>query len=272
MSKDSEQLADSSPIKGVTMVEYQRNLPPYLTEKQLASLMHQRMWLVAARIMDELIYEALDARAFGFAKEQIGLLQDPDDMALALKVNMELMKPTEKTLGHLEEIAREDLRDSKRFAHVELAVALLRHYPALGIYFARGCVSSEHELDSYTLVDYIETARDMLNLPQGDRAEKILDFLLDEEVAQCLENNEKSHDGAADSHTHEEIENLMVELKEAQERSRELEEQVRSQERTIRESLKPPEQPGVNEDEAGIITIESFIPRKDLERAVKNLT
>ena len=60
---------------------------------------------------------------------------------------------------------------------VDLAYALLRAEPALGILFARACIGSLRVDDADALLDSVEDARDRLNLPPVDPAWDVLDAL-----------------------------------------------------------------------------------------------
>jgi hypothetical protein len=60
---------------------------------------------------------------------------------------------------------------------VELAYAMLRAEPALGIYFARACIGTLHVDDADTLLDSVEEVRDQLNLAPIDPAWDVLDAL-----------------------------------------------------------------------------------------------
>jgi hypothetical protein len=60
---------------------------------------------------------------------------------------------------------------------VDLAYALLRAEPALGILVARACIGSLRVDDADALLDTVEDARDRLNLPPVDPAWDVLDAL-----------------------------------------------------------------------------------------------
>lgn len=60
---------------------------------------------------------------------------------------------------------------------VDLAYALLRAEPALGIVFARACIGALRVDDAEALLDAVEDARDRLNLPPTDPAWDVLDAL-----------------------------------------------------------------------------------------------
>jgi hypothetical protein len=74
-------------------------------------------------------------------------------------------------LGRAEESDEPDEPDE-----VDLAVALLRQSPALGIFVARGAMSAESPLDAEMLAQVVEEVRDTLMLPPGDRAGEIRDM------------------------------------------------------------------------------------------------
>lgn len=64
----------------------------------------------------------------------------------------------------------------------DLAVALLRRHPPLGILVARGAMSGEDAKDADMLAQMVEEARDKLRLPAGDRASQIRDFWAEERM------------------------------------------------------------------------------------------
>ncbi|MFP4600567.1 MAG: YecA family protein [Persicimonas sp.] len=66
--------------------------------------------------------------------------------------------------------------DSDEPDEVDLAMALLRQRPALGIFVARGAMSAERPLDAEMLAQLVEEVRDTLMLPPGDRAAEIRDM------------------------------------------------------------------------------------------------
>jgi hypothetical protein len=64
---------------------------------------------------------------------------------------------------------------------IELAYALLRSEPVLGILAARACIGTLRCDDGETLLEVVEEARDQLNLPPVDPAWAVLDALMDDE-------------------------------------------------------------------------------------------
>ncbi len=65
---------------------------------------------------------------------------------------------------------------------IELAYALLRAEPALGILAARACIGTMRIDDPETLLEVVEEARDQMNLPPVDAAWAVLDELVEPEA------------------------------------------------------------------------------------------
>jgi uncharacterized protein YchJ len=72
---------------------------------------------------------------------------------------------------------RDCIASKDKLDDVDLAYALLRAQPVLGIYFARACIGTLHVDDADLLLEYVEDARDKLGLPPSDPAWDILDTL-----------------------------------------------------------------------------------------------
>lgn len=75
------------------------------------------------------------------------------------------------------ERVRAVVASSNKLDDVDLAYALLRAEPALGIVFARACIGTLRVDDADALLDSVEDARDRLNLPPVDPAWDVLDAL-----------------------------------------------------------------------------------------------
>jgi len=73
--------------------------------------------------------------------------------------------------------ARATIASTNKLDDVDLAYALLRSEPALGIVFARACIGTLRVDDADALLDAVEDARDRLNLPPVDPAWDVLDAL-----------------------------------------------------------------------------------------------
>ncbi len=221
----------------------------------IRKMSEHRLWNEAESMMDELasrqdlpdgemidnyrhdfIYDILDAGDFDVAVRQIEKLEDKPNMDDELKIHLKLIKPEVKTLAYLNAMALDGLRNPDKGILIELACALLLHLPALGIVYARGCLTPRRELDSITVLDCIEEARDKLELPPGDDGQMLFDLMLDE----AMKRNTSDVDGAPseriDAKGINELENLRERLKEAQVHSQKFETQIRDLEKKLRES------------------------------------
>ena len=134
----------------------------------------------------ELIYEALKAKQIDCAREQIELLEKPGEMDGHLRLEIKLHDPDQNTLQELDDYAQLQLRRQDSIASVDLAYALLATFPALGIFFARGALSSKCLLDSEMLLENIEEARDILQLPAGDGGQELFNRISEQGVDECL--------------------------------------------------------------------------------------
>ncbi len=139
-----------------------------------------RQWPLALRMIDEakaeralgieptsLALEALhgayDARARDTAEELHALL--PADVAAEEALAIECLRVAPDLLERIEKEAEDALRrDADGARGMLLASSLLRWYPALGIYVARGALHEGRTHDSQALLERIEDARDRLLL------------------------------------------------------------------------------------------------------------
>ncbi|HEY0250405.1 MAG TPA: SEC-C metal-binding domain-containing protein, partial [Kofleriaceae bacterium] len=80
----------------------------------------------------------------------------------------------------LVERAREVVASAEKLPDVELAYAMLRAEPMLGILFARACIGTLHVDDPDMLLEVVEEARDELGLPPTDPAWAVLDALTED--------------------------------------------------------------------------------------------
>ncbi len=86
---------------------------------------------------------------------------------------------------------------SDKLDDVDLAYAMLRVEPALGIMFARACIGTMRVDDADTLLEEVEEARDRLNLKPTDPAWAVLDALtITERTEHQGKRAKKSEDGA----------------------------------------------------------------------------
>jgi hypothetical protein len=77
----------------------------------------------------------------------------------------------------LERVAGKIVDADDREGLVDLAHAMLRRSPRLGVLLARACVATASRADNEVLLEGVEDVRDRLNLPPGDPAWDILDAL-----------------------------------------------------------------------------------------------
>ena len=116
---------------------------------------------------EELISDALDAGADEVALRQAAKLEDPDGLDPSFRLGLELIADGSDILAKIEASAAESLAEDTA-DHIVVPYALMRRYPALGLLTARGCLNPIRDLDSVTLLEDIEEARDRLQLPPGD--------------------------------------------------------------------------------------------------------
>ena len=115
-----------------------------------------------ALVLDAL-HGAYDARAREAAEKLHALL--PSDLADREAFAMECLRAPPDLLARIESEAELALRNDADGARgMLLASALLRWFPALGIYVARGALHEGRTLDSRALLETIEDARDRLLL------------------------------------------------------------------------------------------------------------
>jgi len=180
-------------------------LPSELLAIAVAQFCQYRYWNYARRAINELsgrddlpryqtmdgyrrilIYEALKAHQLDCVHEQIALLENPDEMDDSMRLEIKLHDPDQNTLQQLDDYAQLQLREQDGASAVELAYALLATFPALGIFFARGALSSKCLLDSEMLLENIEEVRDALQLPAGDAAQELFDRISEQGVDEYL--------------------------------------------------------------------------------------
>jgi hypothetical protein len=214
---------------------------------------------------DELIDKLLSEGELERARRQLALLtDDPGTHQLAL----ELAVPDGGTLRRLLDAAEAALRDPTGVQAIELAYALLDQAPALGILATEGVLRSGHPLDSLTLREEAEDARDRLLLPPGretspyddDEADDFEDDDLDGQIPDEDEDEDDSDDG--------ELENLRRNLAAAQLRIRQLEDQLRARRAQHDEPLPAPTPQSPDEMlRAKIAQLKAIIREGNQERA-----
>lgn len=116
---------------------------------------------------EDLIEEALRMRCLDVLDRQLGKVKDPEILKQRVRAGIACARPSEETLSVLDEQARRGLAGDVD-AIADVAYSLLDHAPALGILVARGALDPDHVVESDTMLDEIELARDRLELAPGD--------------------------------------------------------------------------------------------------------
>lgn len=127
-----------------------------------------REWLIQAALGCGPVQEPL-------AKRHIALLSPAMREHYALEAAIE--RGPAEAWDALRARAAAVIASKDKLDDVDLAYALLRVEPALGILVARSCIGSLRVDDADTLLDAVEDARDRLNLPPVDPAWDVLDAL-----------------------------------------------------------------------------------------------
>ncbi|MEP6863172.1 MAG: SEC-C metal-binding domain-containing protein [Deltaproteobacteria bacterium] len=127
-----------------------------------------REWLVQAALRCGPAQKAL-------AKRHIALLSPAMREHYALEAAVE--RGPAEAWDALRARAAAVVASADKLDDVDLAYALLRVEPALGILVARSCIGSLRVDDADALLDTVEDARDRLNLPPVDPAWDVLDAL-----------------------------------------------------------------------------------------------
>ncbi len=184
----------------------------------------------------DLLASALAARAFDVAERIRGALDDAESMPPGDALSLELRRPTAKTLRRMEALANEGLAaEPKSDAFVELAYAVLDHYPALGILIARASLSAERPKDSNAMLGHIEDARDVLGLPPRDPSWDAFDELLDRDVSRRLADAEGGAQGEGERLAAE-ADALRHKVRSASEHIETLERKLRAQEQSFKDA------------------------------------
>lgn len=115
----------------------------------------------------ELLSEMLRANDLESAKAIRPRIDDDDDSPDLL--TYELLTDPGTAIDRIERAAKLALADDSRVPEFNLAFAILRAYPALGVLVGRDLVDADNVLDAETMVIEIERARAMLDLPVDKR-------------------------------------------------------------------------------------------------------
>ena len=186
----------------------------------------------------ELIFEALKADQVDCAREQIELLDSPEEMDDSLRLQIKLRDPDQNTLQELDEFVQTQLRKQDNLAGVDMAYALFATFPALGIFFARGVLSSKCLLDSEMLLEKIEEARDALQLPAGDESQELFDRISEQGVDEHLLHHAEQAASQAQQVAVRETEKVREQYRASRQRVNDLETTLQDKESHLNELLK----------------------------------
>ncbi|MBL9018484.1 MAG: SEC-C domain-containing protein [Myxococcales bacterium] len=138
----------------------------------------------------ELIMSALQHERVDIAAAEIAKVANPADVAIE-SLEVALRAPPSGVLAALEAQCAATLRKEPTTEVVDLALGVLHALPALGILVARGAVGPG-TLDNQFIGEDIETARDQLGLPPGDRVWDVIAALEESD-----EDDDEETDGEA---------------------------------------------------------------------------
>jgi hypothetical protein len=129
----------------------------------------------AADARDALVLQLLDCGQVALAREHVAKL--PAELAALFELELAIAEGPAAAWPALVRTAQAAVGSADKVPDLELAYALLRAAPALGIVAARACIGTLHVDDADLLLERVEDARDHLNLPPTDPAWDVLDEL-----------------------------------------------------------------------------------------------
>jgi hypothetical protein len=179
---------------------------------------------------EELIHDALTAGQADLALRQMAAMREPENAGTFVKLAVSFLDPSADRAGAIERAADEALR-SDDLVGVELAFALLRCFPALGILVTRALVDPEHPLDASMLLADVEEARDRLQLSPGDPAAEWYELRYDRHFDDLIEEDHQRE-------RTEERDRLLEEVAELRRRASEATARSASLERALREATR----------------------------------
>ncbi len=128
---------------------------------------------------------------------------------------------------------------------VDLAVALLRRHPPLGILVARGAMSRDNPEEADMLAAVVEQVRDKLWLPAGDRASEIRDLWAEEHMESELRDLAQRIETAHQREEAAEAEKLRRKCAQARRERDDLKAQLSQLQRELDRAKQPAAQPAV---------------------------
>lgn len=209
-------------------------------------LITYRRWTAAERFLDamragiseeegddwreELVDGAIQQGAHDVVERHVAVLP-AERRDRRLRILLDCIERPPDLVERLHDHARVALEEERGDALLSLAFALLDYYPALGVLVARGALSKERELDSFTLLTSMEEARDELGIapfePWWDLWEQMMD---------------RPDRSAMTGAEHERVEKITSELRRAREKADEAAAEAAKLQRRLKtlESAMPP--------------------------------
>ena len=209
----------ASPLAGMTWASYLRDGAARMTDDDIANLdlcdlvqvdygkleslplkraferfLRVRDWESTLRVLDvmhardpksgightiHLLHEALAAGDREISRTIRARIPDDEPGFDFVKLMYDLCEDPATALDRIEQAARLALASDKPNALYDVAFAILRSYPALGVLVGRDLVSGEYVLDSETMVIEIERARALLDLPVDARIDERWETIVD---------------------------------------------------------------------------------------------
>jgi uncharacterized protein YchJ len=130
---------------------------------------------LAEDLRDQLVDHLLEVGDLHAAKQH--LVKLPFAKASRYEIELAIAKGGDAAYVLLVETVRAAVASSDKLPNIDLAYALLRAEPVLGILAARACIGTLHVDDPDLMLELVEEARDRLNLPPTDAAWDVLDAL-----------------------------------------------------------------------------------------------
>lgn len=197
--------------------------------ERLITAMEERGFDNIYDVRVDLIQSAADADQMQVAARLREQLTDapPEHLELDFRLCEDDM-----SVAELDAAALEALGDGQP-DEVDLAYALLRRRPALGILAARAAMSRERLLDAEMLAETIEQTRDRLRLSPDDRAQLLLDFWAERNLEFNMRQLVRGVSEAKQQQASAEAERLGEQYAQARRERDELQQQLASYERRL---------------------------------------
>lgn len=187
----------------------------------------ERTWDVDGHRVD-LFHLALDAEELACAERLRARLPEEELEALDL-LKFDLLTGDRGLLARLDAVADEALRNDCSSKLYGIGFDLLQHSPALGLLVARGLIDGPSPLDSITLLEAMDEARDRLLLPPDDSAWDLFDHLEETRLGARQEQAAKH----ANQRLAEEVEELRAQVAAEATKARSVQARLREQEAAL---------------------------------------